>query len=100
MITDVPGPTFTIGPSDTGWRLAARLRLRRRRVPMMPSGVLPTAVSPEPFLIDEAGDVEFVESCPDRAALVAGVNSRSAGLVGESRQEVGDRWPSPPRPRN
>ncbi len=99
-ITDVPGLTFSIGPTTSGWRLAARLRLRSRRVPMTAGGVVPAVVSPQPFLVEEAGDVETWDTFPDRAALVTGLASRSAELVAEMREEIGDRWPSPLRRRN
>jgi uncharacterized protein (TIGR02996 family) len=99
-ISDIAGLTFTIGPTTEGWRLAAQLRLRRRRVPMTAGGVVPAAVSPQPFLIDEAGDVEVESLFPDRAALIAGVHTRSLELVTELRETVGDRWQGPTRRRH
>jgi uncharacterized protein (TIGR02996 family) len=96
-ITDVPGLAFAIGLTKTGWRLSARLRLRSRRVPMTAAGVVPTAVAEQAFLVEEAGDVETWDLFPDRAALISALASRSAELVTELREEVGERWPSPPR---
>jgi uncharacterized protein (TIGR02996 family) len=96
-ITDVPGLAFTIGKTKTVWRLSARLRLRSRRVPMTSGGVVPAPVAPQPFLVEEAGDIETWDLFPDRVALIAVLASRSAELVEELREEVGERWPSPPR---
>jgi hypothetical protein len=101
-ITDVPGLSFAVEPPDTsrsGWRLTARLRVPRRNVALGGGRIIPSAVSPLPYLVEEKADWGAEESRPDRPALVAGVNSISAALVADLSEVAGDRWPSPPRKR-
>ena len=99
---DVPGLTFAIeppGPGHAGWRLAARLRLPRRLVPLTGGGIIPGAVAPRPVLAEEPADWQVAEEFADREALVAGVAEATASLVAELRGVAGDRWPLPPRRR-
>lgn len=98
-ITDVPGLTFAIGPAESGWQLVARLRVRGRRVPMTAAGVVPTAVMPQAFLVEQPGTVEVEELFPDRDAVARGLAAASTDLLSALREDVGDRWPTPPRPR-
>jgi uncharacterized protein (TIGR02996 family) len=98
-IADVPGLAFAVEPQEhrgRGWRLAARLRVPRRNVPMAGPRVVPTAVSPLPFLVEEKAEWRAEEPLPDREALVAGIVPASASLVADLREAAGDRWPSPP----
>jgi uncharacterized protein (TIGR02996 family) len=92
-ITDVPGLAFSIACTLKDWRLTARLRLRPWRVPLAAAGIVPAAVAEQPFLVEEAGDVETWDFFPDRAALIAALASHSAELVAVLREEVGERWP-------
>jgi uncharacterized protein (TIGR02996 family) len=93
-ILDTPGLSYTIGPVSAGWRLTAHLRLPRRRVPMTAGGVIPAAVSPFPFLVEESTVLHAAETFPDRTTLAAALGMTSWELIAELREEAGDRWPN------
>ena len=98
---DVPGLVFAIDPPDSargGWRLAARLRVPRRNVPLSGPRVVPTAVSPLPVL-EERAEWRAEESFPDRGELAAGAAAACAALAADLREAAGDRWPPAPRAR-
>ena len=103
VLTDVPGLDFAVEPPGYpggGWRLAARLSVPRRNVPVAGPHVAPSAVSPLPLLVEERAEWRAEEPFPDRAALVAGVIGASVLLTGDLGEVAGDRWPPPPRKRN
>jgi uncharacterized protein (TIGR02996 family) len=96
-VSDVPGLSFGIDRpevSPAGWRLSAAVRVPARRVPLT-GGPIAAALSPAAVLDESAGEWSTEEVFPDRAALVAGVTSASAGLVEALKDEAGDRWPRP-----
>jgi hypothetical protein len=91
-ITDVPGLTFSIYPTATGWHLNASVQLHRRLVPTSSGGVVYPAFGP---LIEEAGEAETCDLLPDRGALIAGLAAKSAEQVAALQEKLGYRWPSP-----
>jgi uncharacterized protein (TIGR02996 family) len=97
-ITDIPGLAFRIGRSVWGWWLAVEFSYPRRRVSMAAPGV-PAAIASQMFQFEKAGWVYKHDTFPDRAALIAGLASRSAAFVAELREEFADGWPSPLRLR-
>jgi uncharacterized protein (TIGR02996 family) len=96
--SDVPGLSLDIVRTVSGWRLEARLRLPRRRVPLG-GGTIPAAVAPAPFLTEEPAVWRAQELFPDRPALVASFSSARAHLIADLQDAAGDRWPRPPRRR-
>jgi uncharacterized protein (TIGR02996 family) len=90
-ITDIAGLTFAIeGTCD--WIVTARLRLPRRRVPLA-DRVIPSAMAPIPFLVEEPADFEATERFVDRSALTGGIAAASRRLLSDLLQSAGDRWP-------
>jgi uncharacterized protein (TIGR02996 family) len=97
-VADIPGLSFAIGRTGSGWRCIGRLTVPRRRVPLG-GGVIPSAYAPIPFLTEERAAWLVEEGFPDRQVMVATIGPTSARLAAELREVAGDRWPQLPRQR-
>ncbi|MFO0822571.1 MAG: TIGR02996 domain-containing protein [Gemmataceae bacterium] len=101
-VTDLPGLGFHIAAPDGEqpcWRLAAKLRFPRRRVPRTGAGIPVTIFDLSSMFIQQPEEFRVEASFSTRGGFVAGVESATTSLVEELRAIVQDRWPQPRLPR-